>query len=325
MPSIDAAGWALLSRIGEAQLLLPAMAAACLWLARAPQCRPFAGAWLGATALAAVVTTVTKVAFIGWEVGYPPLDFTGLSGHSMFSAAVLPVLARIVAGPARRRWARAAVVAGFALAVLVAVSRVVIHAHSPSESAFGFLAGSLASAWALRRATVPTTPPPRWLALAVLAWLMALPFVAPRSRTHDWVTALSLELSGREHPYTRHAMHRRAGQQRRASGQAWLADPVADVQGDPVRQRQFGGDGVGTGMLGDLQPGAQRVAGIEPSAAQRPVVVVGIGHDRGDGVGTGCTRAAALQPLEQALEHLRSPRDGDVAPMDRHGRQTAAA
>ena len=43
------------------------------------------------TAAAALITTVTKVAFIGYEVGYAPLDYTGISGHAMFAAAVLPV------------------------------------------------------------------------------------------------------------------------------------------------------------------------------------------------------------------------------------------
>ena len=47
--------------------------------------------------------------------------------------------------------------------------------------------------------------------------MMVLPFGAPPSRTHGWVTAISLQLSGRQTPYTRRAMHREAEQERRRS------------------------------------------------------------------------------------------------------------
>src|SRR4051794_23703439 len=127
------AAWALFSRLGEAQILLPAMAAALLWLLRTPRTRPLAAAWLLATALAAAVTTLSKVAFIGWAIGYAPLDYTGISGHAMFSSAVLPVLARIAAGRAPRPWPWLAIGAGLLLAAAIAVSRLPLHAHSPFE------------------------------------------------------------------------------------------------------------------------------------------------------------------------------------------------
>jgi len=53
------------------------------------------------------------------------------------------------------------------------------------------------------------------LGAAMLVWLVALPFNAPVSRTHDWVTRLSLQMSGREQPYTRRAMHLEAQQEMR--------------------------------------------------------------------------------------------------------------
>jgi len=233
------AAWALFTRLGEAQILLPAMAAALLWLLRTPSTRPLAGAWLLSTALAAAITTVSKVAFIGWALGYAPLDYTGISGHAMFSAAVLPVLARIAAGRAPRPWPRVLIAAGFLLAAGVAVSRVPTGAHSPFEVVLGFLLGGAASAWALRRTQAPEAPTPGWLAVALLAWMLVLPFGAQPSRTHDLVTELSLRVSGRGLPYTRHELHRQAWLKQRgiASGGSAGRAPAAQVQLQPVSQR----------------------------------------------------------------------------------------
>ena len=44
---------------------------------------------------------------------------------------------------------------------------------------------------------------PVLLPLALAAWLVVTPAHAPPSRTHSWVTKLSLSLSGRDRAYTR--------------------------------------------------------------------------------------------------------------------------
>lgn len=200
--------WHLFTRLGEAQLLLPAMAAGLLWLLRRAETRPLARAWVLAGAAAVAATTASKVAFMGWGVGSAAIDFTGFSGHAMFSALVLPVLARIVAGRAAAPWPRAAIAAGFALAAAVAVSRVVTGAHSESEAVLGFVLGGAASAWALRRTQAPEAPTPAWMLAGLAAWLLVSPLVTPPTRTHDHVTALSLQLSGRSMPYTRGHLHK---------------------------------------------------------------------------------------------------------------------
>jgi membrane-associated phospholipid phosphatase len=200
--------WHLVTRLGEAQILLPAMAVALLWLvavARAPRTALW---WLGATAAAASITTVTKVAFFGYEVGYAPLDYTGISGHAMFAAAVLPVLAGIVAGGGEPRRRLLAVAAGYALAAVIAYSRLRVGAHSAVEAAAGLVLGSLASALALNAHRLPEMRPPLWLGAALLLWMLSLPVGAPPSPTHGWVVRLSLAVSDRAQPYSRHAMHR---------------------------------------------------------------------------------------------------------------------
>jgi hypothetical protein len=104
--------WTVVTRLGEAQILLPALVSVSAWLAWRVAAPRTAAWWLGLTAVAALVTTATKLAFIGWGLGSAPLDFTGLSGHAMFAAAVLPLLA-FAAFPA---WRTPALAAAYSLA-----------------------------------------------------------------------------------------------------------------------------------------------------------------------------------------------------------------
>ena len=220
--------WRLVTRLGEAQILLPAMFAAWLWLvllARAPRTALW---WLAATAVVASITTLTKVAFFGYELGYAPLDYTGISGHAMFAAAVLPVLAGLLASGRTRRWRAAAVGAGYLLAALIAYSRLRVGAHSVVEAAMGLVLGSLASALALNARPLPEVRPPLWLGAAMMLWMLSLPVGAPPSLTHDWVVRLSLAVSDRAAPYSRRAMHRdhRREMQRRAAAHVSALHPL---------------------------------------------------------------------------------------------------
>lgn len=221
--------WSLVTRLGEAQILLPAMFVALLWLlvpARTPRTALW---WLAGTAVVALITTATKVAFFGYGIGYAPLDFTGISGHAMFAAAVLPVLAGLLAGGTTTRWRMGAIGAGYLLAALIAYSRLRVGAHSQSEALAGLLLGSLASALALSAHRLPDRRPPLWLGAGLLLWMLSLPVGAPPSPTHGWVVRLSLAVSDRAEPYSRRAMHRdyRREMKRRAATQA-SAQATAD-------------------------------------------------------------------------------------------------
>jgi hypothetical protein len=192
--------WYLFTRLGEAQILLPALLLLGLALLRRPAGRPLALWWAGALSAAVLLTTVTKLAFIGWGIGWPALDFTGISGHAMFAAATYPLLLGTLA-PARWRWP--ALAAGGLLAAVLGVSRVVVDAHSVSESVAGVLVGGAASALALWRAGLPQVRLPIWAPVAAALWLAFTPAIAPPSNTHAMVTRLALTLSGHERPYLR--------------------------------------------------------------------------------------------------------------------------
>jgi membrane-associated phospholipid phosphatase len=208
--------WYALTRVGEAQILLPAFFAGALWLAFA---RP-AGArgrvaqgaahahdhparrsalrWVAGVAATTAITTASKVAFLGFGVGIAALDFTGFSGHAMYAWAILPVLAASVAG-------KPGVALGAALALLITWSRVVLGAHSWSEAIAGMALGGAAAGWALADylAHPGAVRAPWWLPLLLVAWLALLPSHAPPSRTHGLVVSIALKLSGRPRPYTR--------------------------------------------------------------------------------------------------------------------------
>ena len=201
--------WHTITRLGEAQLLLPAFAAMLCWLAARLRARRSAVVWLAAVGAAALLTTASKVGFIGWGIGYAPWDFTGVSGHAMFAAAVLPLLTSAAFAAASSRGRAFAIVFGYLLAGVIAWSRVEVHAHSVSECWAGWLLGSLASSLALHFAPPPAgRRAPLLLSGLLAAGLLVGVAEAPPSRTHDAVTALTLWLSGHAAPYTRDMLHR---------------------------------------------------------------------------------------------------------------------
>jgi len=201
--------WAIVGRLGEAQILLPATLGACLWLAHRDEARPVVVRWLAWMAAAALVTTITKVAFLGWGIGSAALDFTGISGHSMFASAIYPPLLYLIATSRSVAWQRAAWLIGFVLALVIGVSRVVVGAHSWSEVIAGLAIGCAVSVSTLWMARENHPRVPVWVPLGVATWLMLTPAHAPASTTHDMVTRLALKLSGRSTPHTRAELHRR--------------------------------------------------------------------------------------------------------------------
>jgi membrane-associated phospholipid phosphatase len=203
--------WHLVTRLGESGLLLPcALLIAASLAARRRDWRP-AVWWLLPLSVAVLLTTLTKIGFMGFGVGNAALDFTGISGHSMFAAAVYPMLGFALAAGSHRRLRLAAVCGGYGVALLVAISRWKLGMHSPSECVAGFLVGAAASATALNQLAHPPWPSLRLTGLAALVIVLAT-LVPQRDDallpTHEMVTWVSLKLSGRSHPYTRADLHR---------------------------------------------------------------------------------------------------------------------
>ncbi len=209
------APWYAITRLGEAGIVLPVAVALGAWLLVSARSMRLASSWFVPLAFAAVVTTISKVAFIGWGVGIASIDFTGFSGHAMFAAAIYPLLGYAMThhlhARGHRRVHTLSLAATYGLAALIAVSRVKVGAHSWSESIAGFALGSAASGCALwltehARHRVKGV----WLGVALSSLLVTLPVHASPSMTHNLVTRLALTLSQRSVPYEREDMHREA-------------------------------------------------------------------------------------------------------------------
>lgn len=206
--------WTALTHLGAAAAILPMVPAIGLglWLEGR---RRAATAWLAALGTGILLVLVSKFAFIGWGLGIARLDFTGVSGHSFLAAAILPVGFAWL--PPGRRPAAWATLLGVGLAVLVGGSRVVLNAHSWSEVAAGWGLGALVSGtalWQMGRAK-PRRPLPHhlrgFIAAAVGLALALSPTVAVKLPMHALEVRLALALSGREHPFSRHDLHRQGG------------------------------------------------------------------------------------------------------------------
>jgi membrane-associated phospholipid phosphatase len=202
-PQIFGHLWHLLTRLGEVQIVLPVALLTAWAMGWQSETRPHVVRWLVWMLVAIFITTVTKVAFIGWGVGWRSFDFTGVSGHSMFSAAVFPVLFESLASAKPRLLRRLSLLCGCTLALLVGVSRVMVGAHSISEVIAGLLLGGAVSAMVLVRLRQSSWVPGKLVPVVVAIWLVLMPFYAPVAKTHESVTQLALLLSGHSKPHKR--------------------------------------------------------------------------------------------------------------------------
>jgi membrane-associated phospholipid phosphatase len=212
--------WQLVTRAGEAQILLPIALLAAAMLLRRGDARPLAVWWMALLGAATLLTAASKIAFIGWGIGMPELDFTGISGHAMFAAAVYPVLLGTLASRAPRAGRQRAIAVGYAIALLIGTSRVMVGAHSVSEVLTGLLVGGAASGAALTLVQIPSGLTGPVVPAFVALWLALAPVHAPASQAHSAITQLALAISRHETPYTRgdmlHELRRRQERARAA-------------------------------------------------------------------------------------------------------------
>ena len=184
-------------------MVLPLALLAAANCARHAAARSAALRWIALLVLAALLTAASKVAFIGWGIGSAALNFTGISGHTMFAAAVYPPLVAAIARSKSQRARRLAIVAGCFVAVLVGVSRVVLGTHSISEIMAGWMLGGLVSAVVVSRGISSAAR----LNVAIVAmaalWITVMPATAATLDTHSLVTRVALQLSGHRQPFTR--------------------------------------------------------------------------------------------------------------------------
>lgn len=194
--------WQTLGAIGSLAVTGPIGVAIAFWLlAGRSWCLTLSWCLLFGIGMGLVV--MTKVAFLGWGVGVASVEFAGFSGHAMRSAAVFPVAAFLAFRSSGVAAQRLALLAGVALAVLIAVSRVHTGAHSVSESVTGCLLGlAVAAAFIWQANDAQHMALSRVLVALCIPVLLVAPRVDPVP-TEEWMERLAMYLSGRDQPYTR--------------------------------------------------------------------------------------------------------------------------
>lgn len=160
----------LLTTFGAQSLILPFIAAvaATLWLAGARR-----EAWIWTLATCAVLFTmlILKLLFLPCGHLIPEWHLRSPSGHAASAFAVYGSFAVLEARLKQAQWQKIIILAlGFIFAAGIAVSRVVIGAHTTQEVLLGTLVGLAAPMiifWKIRTPTPSAVASPLLLALAL--------------------------------------------------------------------------------------------------------------------------------------------------------------
>jgi membrane-associated phospholipid phosphatase len=167
----------LATALGNAAFLLPATAlvAASLLLAGS---RRAALSWAAAIGLCVALTVLAKLLFHACGAALPGLAIRSPSGHTSVSTTfyACAVLTLAAERPLALRLGLA--LAGAALIAFIAVSRILLHAHTPQEVVAGLMVGLLCVLYYALLGPPGAAPALRWH-LPVLA-LVALSIVAHR-------------------------------------------------------------------------------------------------------------------------------------------------
>ncbi|WP_255987393.1 phosphatase PAP2 family protein [Chitinolyticbacter albus] len=165
--------------------------------------------WTMLLAASMALTLATKLAFIGWGIGVAALDFAGTSGHAANAAAIYPVLAALLWQHAPRAQRHVAMTLAVVWSVLVAISRLKLNQHTPSEVVIGLVQGWLVAIVFLRGVRWPLAlswRQPGWLAAGYFSLMLAGSFVSLPLRLyypHYLVVDVALAMSGNARPYSR--------------------------------------------------------------------------------------------------------------------------
>jgi len=136
----------LITGFGDSAFLLPASALLVAYLLYLRAVR-VARIWVTTLALCAVLTLFLKIAFYTCGTAVPVLALRSPSGHTSLSTTFYGCAALMMTGDKGRATQIAVLTAGTFLALAVAVSRVLLQAHTLSEVALGLAIGVICVVW----------------------------------------------------------------------------------------------------------------------------------------------------------------------------------
>jgi len=141
--------WIAITALGDSAVLLPTIAWMAICLLLPPPCRRDAVRWLLAAVLCGGGVMLSKLLFMAWGIRPPGLDYTGLSGHTALAILVWPSLAALLTRSRPRYQRMLAIAVGALIGFAVAVSRLALRFHSPSEVWLGGIFGTAVAVWFL--------------------------------------------------------------------------------------------------------------------------------------------------------------------------------
>ncbi len=191
--------WEALSMAGSTAVTGPLSIAIAAWLLAGRSWR-LSLSWCLLFGAGMLMVVLTKMAYIGWGIGIDEVQFGGLSGHAMRACAVFPVAFYLAFHHTRPRMRQAATLAGFALGILISISRVPVLAHSVSEVVLGAAVGlAVAGAFILHASSERPGVAGRIL-LALCVPVLCLAPLAKPVPAERWITQLALHVSGNKVP-----------------------------------------------------------------------------------------------------------------------------
>jgi PAP2 superfamily len=227
--------WYEITDLGDSGVTVPACLAIALWLTASRSWRD-AIRWLLLFGAAAALVVATKIAFIGWDVGIPEADFTGVSGHAMSSTSVLAVTGLYLGARASRADALLGAGVGYGLGILIAVSRIVVGVHSVSEVFAGCVLGAVVSVAMVNTAFARPMAPIASTLLALTLLVIVMMRDGDKAPSEQWITRIALQLSGHSTPYVRYKYRVPSG----VDSHIAVALPL--TQRPPLRDPRTGGD-----------------------------------------------------------------------------------
>lgn len=229
--------WSAISNLGDIAITAPLAAGIAVLFAIGRAWR-LSLWWALLFFVGLLLVLISKLAFIGWGIGYQTLDFTGLSGHAMRAMAIFPVLGYLLTKKISRS-GFAKICAFFIFggaALIVGISRLILHVHSWSEVFSGWLIGAAVSAsfiFLIRNwKNISTYSAAIVLGLASTPLLLT-PYIEP-TPTQSWLTDVALYLSGHEQAFTR---------------ESWNVSTAREAAGHRAGQMQAYPDWADTSLL----------------------------------------------------------------------------
>jgi membrane-associated phospholipid phosphatase len=163
----------LITYLGDPALLAPASAVLLAYLVYLRSTR-VAAFWASTLALCAAITLLLKLCFYGCGAGLPAIGILSPSGHTSIGTTFYGCCALMLSAE-KARWERLVLLLGsVALVIAIAMSRVILQAHTLNEVILGLSVGALCVAWFGRRYFALARPPVPWQPILVTLFVVAL-------------------------------------------------------------------------------------------------------------------------------------------------------